>query len=217
MTTAPDAPSPAPFTDGAFLMVPAGLVASVVTFLQMTAPPADLAARLADPRAAALSFERLTAADRPRYLDLFRRVGAPWLWNGRLRLAPDALAALLDDPGIEAAIVRRGETVVAITELDRRTPGETEIVYFGLVPEETGAGLGRCVMARLLEAAWAGDVARVWLHTCTFDHPGALAFYRRQGFAPYGTAVETLADPRLLGLLPRDAAPQIPLLEPGAA
>ena len=35
---------------------------------------------------------------------------------------------------------------------------------------------------------------------------------RAQGFVPFARGVETFADPRLLGVLPEDAAPQIPLL-----
>lgn len=212
MTIATDGLVTSQFPEGELVPLSAGTLGSIVTYLDMAAPPADLADRLADERAAALTFEPLTSADAGRYLDLFRRVGAPWLWCGRLTLAAEALAALMDDPKVEPAIVWRGSDMVAITELDRRIPGETEIVYFGLVPEETGAGLGRAVMARLLERAWTGDVSRVWLHTCTLDHPAALPFYRRQGFVPYATAIGTMRDPRLLGLLPKDAAPQIPLL-----
>jgi hypothetical protein len=54
---------------------------------------------------------------------------------------------------------------------------------------------------------------RFWLHTCTFDHPAAVGFYSRYGFKPYMRAIEVSADPRLTGLLPRSAAPQIPLIE----
>jgi hypothetical protein len=54
----------------------------------------------------------------------------------------------------------------------------------------------------------------MWVHTCTLDHPGALGFYRRNGFAPFARAIETFADPRLLGILPRDAAPHAPLIDP---
>ncbi|WP_420822333.1 hypothetical protein [Sphingomonas aracearum] len=53
---------------------------------------------------------------------------------------------------------------------------------------------------------------RVALHTCTLDHPSALNFYRAQGFVPVSRTIETFADPRALGLLPEDAAPQIPYL-----
>jgi hypothetical protein len=33
-------------------------------------------------------------------------------------------------------------------------------------------------------ACMVTDVRRVWLHTCTFDHPSAVAFYQRSGFIP---------------------------------
>jgi GNAT superfamily N-acetyltransferase len=81
------------------------------------------------------------------------------------------------------------------------------------VPELAGQGHGRWLMAQALALGWRKDVARLWVHTCTLDHPSALGFYRAQGFTPFEQAVETFADPRLLGILPRDAAPQIPLYE----
>jgi hypothetical protein len=52
----------------------------------------------------------------------------------------------------------------------------------------------------------------MWVHTCTLDHPAALGFYRRNGFTPFARAIESFADPRLLGVLPADCAPQIPLI-----
>ncbi|WP_164163065.1 GNAT family N-acetyltransferase, partial [Stenotrophomonas maltophilia] len=74
---------------------------------------------------------------------------------------------------------------IGMVELDLRTDGEVEIVYFGLVKEAVGQGLGRLVMAKALQAAWRPGIARVWLHTCTHDHPGALKFYTSCGFTPY--------------------------------
>jgi hypothetical protein len=50
------------------------------------------------------------------------------------------------------------------------------------------------------------------VHTCTLDHPAALGFYRRHGFVPTKRTIETFPDPRLLGVLPADAAPHIPCL-----
>src|SRR3546814_14946996 len=67
-------------------------------------------------------------------------------------------------------------------------------------------------MAHALALAWRKGVARVWVHTCTLDHPAALGFYRASGFTPIRRTIETFADPRALGVLPRDAAPQIPYL-----
>ena len=62
--------------------------------------------------------------------------------------------------------------------------------------------------------AWTTQVDRVWVHTCTLDHPAALNFYRKQGFEAVSRAIETFPDPRITGHLPRDAAPHIPLIDP---
>jgi hypothetical protein len=53
----------------------------------------------------------------------------------------------------------------------------------------------------------------MWVHTCHFDHPSALAFYQRSGFRPYAVMVEVHPDPRLMGAMPKDASPQVPLVE----
>jgi hypothetical protein len=69
------------------------------------------------------------------------------------------------------------------------------------------------VRATALQAGWSeAGVERMWVHTCTLDSPGALAFYIKAGFVPYRRQVEAFPDPRLTGLIQRDAAPQIPII-----
>jgi hypothetical protein len=75
-----------------------------------------------------------------------------------------------------------------------------------------GQGHGRWLLTEAVTRAWREGVNRVHVHTCTLDHPAALAAYCRAGLAPYERAIERFPDPRLLGILPRDCAPQIPLL-----
>ena len=67
-------------------------------------------------------------------------------------------------------------------------------------------------MERALDLAWAAPIDRFHVHTCSLDSPAALAFYIRSGFTPYARQVEVADDPRLTGALPRDAAPQVPIL-----
>lgn len=159
---------------------------------------------------------RLVRWERPaidRYRTLFARVGAPWLWFSRLVMADAALSAILGDPLIKVhAVIDPAGIEVGMVELDFRQPAACEISYFGLVPELAGQGHGRWLMAETLARAWNRGVERVWLHTCTLDHPGALGFYRAQGFVAIKRTIETFPDPRTSGVLPRDAAPQIPLL-----
>ncbi|HWI84980.1 MAG TPA: GNAT family N-acetyltransferase [Sphingomonas sp.] len=147
------------------------------------------------------------------YRTLFQRVGAPWLWFSRLLLDDAALAAIVGDPAVEVyAIIDRAGVEIGLLELDFRAAGECEIAFFGLVPELAGRGHGRWLMAQALAIGWSKPITRMWVHTCTLDHSSALNFYRAQGFVPFARAVETFPDPRLLGILPKDAAPQVPLV-----
>ena len=124
-----------------------------------------------------------------------------------------ALSAIIRDPRVELFTVVDDESgEVGMLELDFRTGGECELAFVGLVPEMSGKGHGRWLLSQALHLAWREEVSRVHVHTCTLDHPAALAAYRRAGFIPYKRAVERFPDPRLLGILPRDCAPQVPLL-----
>lgn len=183
-------------------------LATIVTTLEMTARPP-----LRPIPPSPLRLARWEAPDAARYRTLFTRVGAPWLWFSRLVLDEAALVAIIHDPRVQVfAAVDRAGIEVGMVELDFRSPGDCAIAYFGLVPELAGKGLGRWLMAETLARAWTKEVRRVWLHTCTLDHPAALGFYRAQGFTATARTIETFADPRVAGLLPADAAPQIPLL-----
>ena len=93
----------------------------------------------------------------------------------------------------------------------RRAAGECELAFIGLVPELAGHGHGRWLLAEALNRAWRDGVTRVHVHTCSLDHPAALAAYARAGFTADKRAIERFPDPRLLGHLPRDCAPQVPL------
>ena len=190
---------------GGLVDVPRGQVAAVVTYLEMRERPV--------PRpvpASSLRLERWEAVDPERYRALFRRVGEKWLWFSRLAMDDATLMAkvaevhaVLDEAGREAGLL----------ELDFRVDGECLLRFLGLVPELAGQGHGRWLFAQALALAWRPGVERVRVHTCSLDHPAALPAYLRAGFKACSRAFESFPDPRLAGLLPRDAAPQVPLLD----
>ncbi|NIJ31688.1 GNAT family N-acetyltransferase [Sphingomonas oligoaromativorans] len=188
--------------------VPEGQLATIVTSLQMLERPK---ARPMPPSNLRLDRWREPAPD--RYRALFRRVGEPWLWFSRLVIGDAALTAIIHDPAVEVyAVTDLRGIELGLLELDFRNAGNCEIAYFGLVPELTGQGEGRWLMAQTLALGWRKGVERMWVHTCTLDHPKALNFYRAQGFVPFARSVETFIDPRLAGLAPASAAPHIPLI-----
>lgn len=63
------------------------------------------------------------------------------------------------------------------------------------------------------EMAWSRNIRRMWVHTCTYDHPGAVRFYTKAGFKPYAYRIEIQADPRLSGHFPMNSAAQVPIIE----
>ena len=145
-----------------------------------------------------LRLRRVAEPDPDDYRRLFRQVGAPWLWFSRLAMSDDELAAIIERPGVELFEVAAVEPVVGMLELDFRVEGECELAFIGLVPELAGQGHGRWLLAEALQPArWREGVKRVHVHTCTLDHPAALAAYRRAGFAAYKRALERFPDPRL--------------------
>ncbi|MGE4323269.1 MAG: GNAT family N-acetyltransferase [Sphingobium sp.] len=191
-------------------------IATIVTHLEMRERPPIGPAAARPP--APLHLTPWSRPDPDRYRALFRRVGEPWLWFSRLIMPDTVLRAIIHDPSVAIHAVtdsRGGE--VGLLELDFRVEGACELSFFGLVPGMTGQGHGRWLMNRALALAWRHDVRRVWLHSCTLDHPGALGFYRRSGFTPFKREVETFDDPRLHGILPREAAPHVPLLDQARA
>jgi GNAT superfamily N-acetyltransferase len=190
--------------------VPAGKVANVVTFLEMRQRPAETAGVPELP----LTLVRLGPQNLDIYRRLFRDVGEDWLWVSMLEIGDDEVRDILAHPSMETYALRDGDRDIGLVELDFRVTGECEVVYFGVVKDAIGKGTGRFLMNQAIAKAWAQPIERFWLHTCTFDHPAAVGFYQRSGFKPYKLMVEVHDDPRLMGLLPKTAAPHIPLLEP---
>jgi len=188
--------------------VPAGRVAAVVTSLQMTARVPARA--MAGPTPWTLRRVNRPALD--WFRELYRRVGADWLWWSRLRLDDAGLAAIIHDPALEVHALTAQGRDEGLLELDFRIAGECELSFFGLTPALLGQGAGRWLMNRAIERAWSAPIRRFWVHTCSLDHPGALAFYLRSGFRAYRRQIEVAPDPRLDGILARDAAPQVPIL-----
>ena len=193
----------------AFSPIANGELGAIVTSLEMTSRPS-----LRAMPASELRLERWSSPTADKYRALYRRIGEPWLWFSRLELADTDLLQNIHDPAVRiwAVLDRRG-IEVGILELDFRQAEQCEIAFFGLVPELSGKGHGKWLMAMALQMGWAeAGVQRMWVHTCTLDGPTALAFYQKSGFTAYQRQLETFADPRITGLIPLDAAWHIPII-----
>ncbi|HWJ74717.1 MAG TPA: GNAT family N-acetyltransferase [Kaistia sp.] len=191
--------------------LPPGLIANVVTYLELN----DRSAGRVAPLPEGLTVRRLEAPDLAAYRDLYRRIGERWLWFSRAVMSDAELMAQLSRPGAEILFLERSGEALGLAELQHSEDGRSlEVAMFGVVDTESGTGAARGLMSDVLDRAFGGGAERVWLHTCHFDHPAALPFYRRMGFRPWKFAIEVSRDPRLDGFLPREAGPHVPLIDP---
>jgi GNAT superfamily N-acetyltransferase len=187
--------------------LPNSELAAVVTYLEMRERPQT------EVPPSTLDLQPIPNPTADRYRELFRLVGAPWLWFSRLVLDDDKLGAIIGDPQVELYVALDGNgRDIGMLELDFREEGQCELAFVGLVPDLSGLGHGRWLLAEAVDRAWRDGIDRVHVHTCSLDHPAALSAYRRAGFTAYKRAVERFPDPRLLGILPKESAPQVPLL-----
>ena len=189
--------------------VPRGKIAAVVTCLEMVARPTPGA----EPAEIPWRLRHVADPHPDWFRSLYRRVGADWLWFSRLQLADDALCGIIRDPAVALYALEYRASDEGLLELDFRQAPECELSFFGVSAPLFGTGAGRWLMNRALELAWARPIRRLWVHTCTLDHPRALAFYLRAGFRPFRRQIEIADDPRITGVLPRGAAPAVPIVD----
>lgn len=198
-----------PFLPDGYHPLAPGKLANLVTFVEMHGKPDRPRRAVPD----GFGIEPVASWNVDDFLTLYKEIGWEWLWSSRLLMGREKLAAKLAAPHMRSWCPVRGGRRMGIVEMDTGHPEETEISFFGLVPEVIGGGVGGWLMQEAIDIAFARPgVRRLWLHTCHFDSPQALPFYMRMGFMPYARAVEVHDDVRLLGQLDDSAGPHIPVI-----
>ena len=119
------------------------------------------------------------------YRFLYNSVGDAFQWFSRKKLSDDALAQIIGDPCDEVHVLHVDGVPAGFAELDRRIENEIELVQFGLMGPYIGQGLGKYFLQWTIDRAWSYRPKRLWLHTCSLDHPNALPNYVKAGFVIY--------------------------------
>jgi GNAT superfamily N-acetyltransferase len=179
---------------------PDGKLEVITTYLEMHQPP-----RHGGPTRMGGRELKVIRAKPPTvsfYRYLYNTVGGPWLWWERRAMEDRELAAIVQNDDVEVHVLYVDGCPAGYGEIDRRRPEDAELSYFGLVPDFLGQGLGLWFLGRALDVAWSAEARRVWVHTCSLDHPRALLVYQRLGFVAYDEVPRTIEDPRLSGLFP---------------
>ncbi len=171
------------------------LINSVITSLEMTSRPATPTPPVPAEKIAILRAETPTVEF---YRFLYNTVGGDWLWWERRVMDDETLSAIICNDLVEIFVLYVRGVPAGYCELDRRSQGEVELVFFGLMKAFIGRGLGQYFLRWAIDQAWQSNPGRVWVHTCTEDHAKALPTYQKAGFEPIGQKTVTIIDPRAL-------------------
>lgn len=155
------------------------------TYLEMTSPSQHGAP---SPAPAAVRLEKVANISIGFFRFLYAEVGKQFYWRDRLTWSDDQIVKYLQGP-IWYWVLYHGGAPAGYFELKRHEDESVEIAYLGLMPHVIGNGFGKYLLSQAIEHAWALGTDRVWLHTCTLDHPAALPNYLKRGFQASGTEV----------------------------
>jgi GNAT superfamily N-acetyltransferase len=154
------------------------------TYLEMRNPAELQAAGCDDPR---IRVEQMVDCPASFFRHLYVEVGRNYHWTDRLSWTDEDIVAHLSQVEISMWLMTEDGATAGYFELRRCEDGSVEVAYFGLLPEFIGRGLGKFLLTRAVEQAWADGANRVWLHTCTLDDPAAMPNYLKRGFTPFKT------------------------------
>jgi GNAT superfamily N-acetyltransferase len=152
-----------------------------VTFLEMTERPAYDYPHL--PATIVASLLKAEAPPAWYFLALYDAVGRDYAWEDMQDEPETALDAWLADPDVALWTLMNSGWPHGFFLLDARAAGQTELSFFGLVPQAVGRGLGSFLMRTAILTAWERPgLQRLTVNTCSLDHPRALANYQKNGF-----------------------------------
>lgn len=120
---------------------------------------------------------------------LYLHVGEAWGWTGKSKWPDARWQAYVESEELRTFIGFIDEAIAGYFELQKKG-NHVEIAYFGLAPGFIGQGLGGALLTRAIGEAFAWGARRVWVHTCTLDHPAALQNYIARGMRVYSTSTE---------------------------
>ena len=113
---------------------------------------------------------------------LYQKIGEDFHWKDRLFWSVEQWKNYLSSEKLKFYTAYVGYEPAGYYEyLNHSDKGEVELTYFGIFKKFFGKKLGGYLLSHALKNAWSHNPKRVWVHTCTLDHPNALRNYIARG------------------------------------
>ena len=115
----------------------------------------------------------------------YRSVGKKWYWVDRYYWSLGEWEEWIYGSNISMWTMELLGNFIGFYMLHPQSEANIEVAYFGLLPGYIGGGFGGHLLTNALNEAFSMDATRVWIHTCSLDHPYALRNYKARGMKVY--------------------------------
>jgi len=118
---------------------------------------------------------------------LYREVGRDFSWKDRLLWTDQEWMKLVSKKNYQLFTLSFNSNLAGYYEIIFDTNKNFEIAYFGIFKEYFGKKLGSFLLSNAISNSFNQGAKRVWVHTCTLDHPNALKNYLARGMKIFNT------------------------------
>ena len=117
----------------------------------------------------------------------YKQIGKQHQWVDRLIWQDKNWIDYVSKKNLKTFILKQNNDYVGYFELifDKNV---CEIAYFGILKEYIGKGYGGFLLSEALKIGFK-SANRIWVHTCSLDHPNAIENYKSRGMKVFKTEI----------------------------
>ena len=120
----------------------------------------------------------------------YKQIGKNYQWIDRLVWSNLTWHKYTSNKNLSTYILKENEDLVGYFELiHNKETNDCEIAYFGILEEFFSKGFGGYLLSEAIKIGLKLKVQRVWVHTCSLDHPNAILNYKSRGMQVFKTEI----------------------------
>ena len=117
----------------------------------------------------------------------YKQIGKKHEWVDRLIWQDKNWMDYVSKETLKTIILRKENDIVGYFEL-LFDNNDCEIAYLGILEEYIGKGYGGFLLSEAIRLGFTNS-RRIWVHTCSLDHPNALENYKSRGMKIFKTEI----------------------------
>ena len=117
----------------------------------------------------------------------YKQIGKRHQWVDRLIWQDKDWLKYISNENLRTYIFKMENDLVGYFELIFNNY-DCEIAYFGILEEFIGKGYGGFLLSEALKIGFK-RAKRIWVHTCSLDHPNAIENYKSRGMKIFKTEI----------------------------